>query len=347
PAPFRWNKYPWYTPRFWDGMRTGTWLRLMARHRWAWSPSRLHIALGSIPFLPFHSLCSRWQQWRWGAAVAATPIRHPPLFVLGHWRAGTTFLHELLVLDPRHTCPTTYDCFSPHDFLSTGRFISRWFAFVMPRHRPMDHVLAGWDRPQEDEFALLNMGLPSIYETLAFPAHGAQHLDYLDFAGLSPAERQRWKESWLAFLRRVNFRDPRRLVLKSPPHLGRIETLLELFPDAQFVHIHRDPYEVFASSLRLWRALCQTQSLQVPPEEGWEEFVLVVFERLYAAFERQRAAIPAGHLCEVRYEDLVADPLGALAQIYHQLGLGGLDPLRPAVQQHLDRLGPYPVGRHQ
>ena len=148
------------------------------------------------------------------------------------------------------------------------------------------------------------------------------------------------------FVRRLNFRDPRRLVLKSPPHMARLRTLLELFPDAKFIHIFRDPYDVFASSVRLWSALCETQSLQAPRQEGWDEFVLTLFERLYDAFERQRDAIPTGNFCEVRYEDLVADPLGRMQEIYTQLEWDGFSEVRPAIEQHLAGVGHYRVNRH-
>ena len=70
-------------------------------------------------------------------------------------------------------------------------------------------------------------------------------------------------------------------MLKSPPHLGRVKTLLEMFPQAQFVHIVRDPAEVFASTKRLWQALFKTQGLQVFHGDWLEEFVYDNFDRMY------------------------------------------------------------------
>lgn len=328
-------------------MRTRTWLSIMWRHRFAWSLSRLSIPIGSIFFLPVHSFCHRWQELRWRKRVELETNLEPPIFILGHWRSGTTFLHELMIRDQRHGYPTTYDCFSPTDFLSTANFVHRWFGFVVPERRPMDNMAAGWDRPQEDEFALLNMGVPSIYETLAFPQHGPRHVNYLDFEGVSSTEVEAWKDQWQWFLRRLSHRDPRRLVLKSPPHMARVQTILEVFPKASFVHIHRNPYDVYASSLRLWTALFETQSCQSPVFENLDEFVLSNFERLYGAFERQRALIPEGQFCEVRYEDIVTNPVQQLASIYHALDMGDFEAARPAVQQHVDSLSDYRAGSNE
>ena len=131
-------------------------------------------------------------------------------------------------------------------------------------------------------------------------------------------------------------RNPKkRIVLKSPQHLGRVGVLLEAFPDARFVHIVRDPHAVFPSTVKLWKALFEIHALQTPRFEGLEERVLSSFERLYAGFERDRNLIAPGRLHELRYEDLVADPLTELRKLYDGLGLGGFDRVRPGVEAYL------------
>lgn len=341
------NRYRWFTARFWDGMRVGTWWRLLARHRFAFSLSRFPTS--SLTFLanPVNSACHLWQEFHWQRRVRQVPIGKSPLFILGHWRSGTTLLHELMVLDSRHGCPSTYDCFAPSHFLSTRKFMTRWFRFLMPEQRPMDNMEAGWDRPQEDEFAMLNLGAPSIYETVAFPRHGPVHLDSLDFSGFSEQQMLDWQQTLLWFLQRVAFREQRRLVLKSPPHLGRVETLLKMFPDAQFVHIVRDPFVVYASTIRLWKSLLQTQSLQVPDHDWLPEFVLSTFNRMYAAFHRQRSLISPGRYCEVRYEQLVEDPLGQMSSIYDELGLDGFADVVPRLERHVAQIGDYQTNRYE
>src|SRR5262249_34441633 len=153
------------------------------------------------------------------------------------WRTGTTLLHELLIQDPRHCFPNTYQCLDPNNFLLTERYFKKWFWFLLPERRPMDNMEVGWERPQEDEFALCMLGQPSPYLDIIFPNRPPLTPGALDLEGLTGTQRRQWKRTFYRFLQALTYHDPRRLVLKSPPHSCRIKTLLELFPDARFIHI--------------------------------------------------------------------------------------------------------------
>jgi omega-hydroxy-beta-dihydromenaquinone-9 sulfotransferase len=199
-------------PRFWHGMLFTTWISLCWRNRFAFSFKRIPIVLAVTAFSVGNSFL-RWMQERiYGRKAAKTPIKDGPVFIVGHWRSGTTLLHELLVLDRRHNYPTTYQCMAPNHFLITESYVSRWLGFVLPKSRPMDNMTTGWDKPQEDEFALANMGLPTPYLTIAFPNRGLASSEYLDMEGIPPAELERWKEGLVWFLKRVTFGDPRRII---------------------------------------------------------------------------------------------------------------------------------------
>lgn len=332
---------------FWTGMNCSGWMRLLWRNRFRVHWTRWHHALLLTVMSLFHSAYHGWQWLLFGWRVNRTKIVHEPLFIIGHWRAGTTLLHELMVLDERHTSPTTYECLVPNHFLASEDFARRFLNFLLPAHRPMDNMAAGWDRPQEDEFALCNLGLPSPYLTIAFPNHGPQYEEYLTLEGLTDAELDRWKRTLVRFLRQITFRRPKRIVLKSPPHTCRIKTLLEVFPQARFVHIVRDPFVLYASTCNLWKTLYRAHGLQQPTNAGIDEYVLRTFERMYEKFDAERDLIDAGHFCEVRYEDLVRDQIGSMRTIYEKLSLGGFETVLPALERFVAATEGYQTNKYE
>jgi hypothetical protein len=191
------------------------------------------------------------------------------------------------------------------------------------------------------------MGLPSPYATMAFPNNPPMHSEYLDFEGVSRGDIERWKSTFMWFLKRVALKNKGRIVLKSPTHLGRIRVLLEMFPEARFVHIVRDPQAIFPSTVKLWKSLSMVQGLQVPKCVGLEEYVFSCFERMYSAFEAQRDLIDPRRFFEVRYEDLVQDPVSKLRDMYEHLHLGDIGTAMPAIEQYLRTNKDYKRNRFQ
>jgi len=333
--------------RAWNGMNPGGWWRLLVRGRFAIAPRRLGMAAINTVVCPHHTLLWCLQELLYGRRIRATVIRHDPIFVVGHWRSGTTLLHELLALDDRLTYPRTYDCFSPNHFLVSSRWMKWWLRALLPRRRGIDNMALGLDRPQEDEFALCNLGLPSPYLGLAFPNRAELWAEWLDFDGVAPRELERWKRGFVWFLKCLTLRDDKPVVLKSPTHTARIRTLLELFPRARFVHIVRDPYVVFPSTIHLTKTLSRREGLQVPRHEGLEDRVFETFNRLYAAFDRDRPLLSDSQFCEVRYEELVADPVGQMERVYDRLALDDFDHVRPAVERYAHQQRDYPTNRYE
>ena len=336
---------PWI-PRFWDGMVATAWFPLLLRNRLCVSPRRWAMAMLMSALSLVNTSLWLLQMLILGRRIARRQIEGDPIFVIGHWRSGTTLLHELLVLDQRHTYPNTYDCFAPSHFLLSGWLLRPILAPLMPKKRPMDDMAAGWDCPQEDEFALCNMGVPSPYLTIAFANRPPQNQEYFDLEQVPPGGRARWKRGLLWFLKCLTVRTPKRTVLKSPPHTSRVRILLEMFPKARFVHIVRNPYVIFPSTVNLWMRLYRNEGLQVPTGEGLEEHVYETFRRMYEVFERDRQLIPPGQLCEVRYEDLVAAPIERMQEVYDQLNLGGFEQVRPAMEAYFAAKADYKTNRY-
>jgi hypothetical protein len=353
------NRYPWWVCRIWNGMDVPTLFCLLAKNRFAVSPSvgRIHIVVSAVLFSFMNSVLNALQRAFYSRRIARTTLQSP-VFIIGHWRSGTTFLHELLTRDPGLTAPSTYECFCPGHFHLSARFFTK-LEYLIPGTRPMDEMKMSWHNPQEDEFALLNMGLPSPYEELAFPNHRKKSAPFLSLDELSPRQRARWRETLITFLKSVTLSRMKqrgavpRLVLKSPPHTARLAVLSEIFPDAKFVHLVRNPAEVYSSSVRTWVSLFEVQGCQTPRAEplpngapSIEDYVLSTFNELYRGFADARSAIPTQQFFELRYEDLVAEPLSQLERIYEHLELGRFEEARPHFQAHLAAVRHYRPSRH-
>jgi hypothetical protein len=335
-----------WSPRFFQGTDVVNWAKLLVRNRFAVDPKYWYIA-GIVSLTSSINLVLRWiQHGLHGRELAQVRIDKQPVFVIGHWRTGTTLLHELLIQDRQFNYPDFFACFNPNHRLLSESFFKTYCTFLAPEQRPMDNMAAGWDRPQEDEFALCLLGLPSTYTDIAFPNHPPMHPGALDLSGLSPGELRRWKRTFHHFLQTLMFRDPRRLVLKSPPHTARIPVLLDMFPDARFVHIVRDPHVVFPSTVNLWKSLARGHCFQTPNNKQVEEKVLGEFRIIYDRLEEARPLLRSNRFHELRYEDLTANPLGELAKVYSTLELDGFDDARIRVADYLKQTKDYETNKY-
>jgi omega-hydroxy-beta-dihydromenaquinone-9 sulfotransferase len=361
PSPRQGNKYPFYAYRIWQGMPTAVGYRILMHNRFAVSPSRILFALRLALYAPFNSALTALQNIIYGNEIDHAVIERSPLFVIGHWRTGTTLMHQLISLGEDFTAPTVLECFAPSHFLISGPLL-RLLSFVLPSKRPMDDVALNWDGPQEDEFALLNLGVKSPYETLIFPNNRPIYEEFLSLRGLSDQQLATWKRGMTTFLHTVNLRSkrdqirsslPRRIVLKSPTHTARLRVLREMFPAAQYIHMVRHPYELFSSTLLLWSALYDTQGLQKPQFEALpngapsiEDYVFDMMDALYRDFFEQVDHIAPRQYYEVRYEDLIRAPLVEMERIYCQLELGDFTAFRPKLECHLSKLALFQPNKH-
>ena len=182
---------------------------------------------------------------------------------------------------------------------------------------------------------------------MMFPNEPERFPEYLDMEDLPLADLARWQEGLVRFLRRVTLARPGRLILKSPTHLGRVRVLSETFSGARFIHIVRDPHAVFPSTMNLWKSHYAVQSLQKPNFAGFEDYVFRCFERMYRAFEAQRSVLDPDQLHELRYEDLVRDPVGQIREIYGRFELGRFDAVLPAIERYLTANKDYQTNRYE
>ncbi|SOJ55995.1 hypothetical protein MSIMFB_03472 [Mycobacterium simulans] len=329
------SRFAWLqSAPLWIGCGFSAWTRLLIRHRFAVHWSRWHFAVFYTFLSIVNSFLGLWQKILFGRRVANTVIADPPIFIVGHWRTGTTLLHELLVLDDRHTGPTGYECIAPHHFLLT-EWLAPYIGFLVPKHRPMDNMDLSLQHPQEDEFVWCMLGQPSPYLTIAFPNRPPQYERYRNLEQVTSGELEAWKRTLFRFVQQVYFRRCKTVVLKNPMHSCRIKVLLDIFPQARFIHIVRDPYVVYPSTIHLYKSFARIHGLQRPTFEGLDEQVVSTYVDLYRKLDEGRQLVDPSRFHELHYEDLIADPEGELRKLYDHLELGGFEHYLPRLRQYL------------
>jgi omega-hydroxy-beta-dihydromenaquinone-9 sulfotransferase len=326
-----------------SGCTFSGWLRVARDNHfsfdWPFWPRALITTLSSIP----NSFLTFAEKRLYGRAIENTKVELP-LFILGAWRSGTTHLHNLLAKDDRFSFPNQYQVLYPNTFLLTERGSARLISKVLPKRRPQDEVKFGVGEPQEEDFAMCSMTGQASLLTMAFPRNVAFYERFMTMADLTPRELALWKSNYKYFLQKVTFKCRRPLVLKSPANTARIKLLLELFPDARFVNIHRNPYDVFRSTVHTWKTAgpwWQLQRTNYEDEEPVHTQLLRQTKILYDGYFGQRALIPPGRLHEIAFADLERDPVGQLRNTYEALRLPNFNYVEPAVTAYVNSLTGY------
>lgn len=323
------------------GVTVSDWVRVLKENRFRISPvatmNAMTVTFASVLNSGFKLL----EDWRFRERIVATEVKEP-VFILGHFRSGTTHLHNLMTIDERFAYPTLYSCMYPHTFLTTERTNRVWMKFLLPPVREgLDNVRFGWDVPYEDEFALAGLTTYSPYMSPAFP-NNMEHYDrYVTFANAPPEEAAEWKRSLEWFTKKLTLRDQKPLVLKSPYHTARVHLIRDVFPDAKFIHIHRHPYAVYRSSQRMVKIMIRWWRLQRSDAVDWSERILNQYKEMHESLFEATRDLPANQFVDIPYEDLDAQPMANLEKIYTQLDLPDFEVVRPRLQSYVDSLQSY------
>jgi hypothetical protein len=310
------NRQPgnWSRPLFNCSLRG--WRRLFARY-----PGEIIRGLRTRCVISgsLASALESMQERLFGAQLDSIDLQDP-VFIIGHWRSGTTYLHELMALDENLLTPTTHQCFNPQSFL-LSKPSGRPGTAV---RRPSGDRMVSADSPQEEEWALLCLGCPSPYEAFLFPS-ALRHVTALcDPGQYASQERADWERRLVRFLKAVTMAGgPRRLLLKSPSNSLRIDSLRRLFPGAAFVHITREPSAVIVSTIDMWQKMwlryaCGPTANVVCLENR----VIEILRDLDNSLQDQIQSLPDRRFTTVKYEDVAAEPHRTLKEIYDHLNLG-------------------------
>ncbi|MEM9283745.1 MAG: sulfotransferase [Verrucomicrobiota bacterium] len=291
-----------------------------------------------------------YEKWRWGKEVSERTFEKDPVMILGHWRSGTTHLHNLLSQDPQFGWLSFYQANMPLNMLgkkvALGRFIMKQ---SIPKTRGFDNVSLGLDTPQEDDLALANLNPISEFKIYYFPREAKRHFyESVFFKGLSDEAVERFTQAYLGLLKKLDYyHQGKQLLLKNPASTGRIPFLLKHFPNTKFVHIVRNPFKVFTSSAGLYVGALPAFSWQDFEEFDIEDHVYEFYEQIMNRYLKERSLIPPENLIEIRFEDLTKDPLGQVTRVYDQFGLPGRETGLARVTDYIEATKDYKKNIHQ
>ncbi|MFW6043510.1 MAG: sulfotransferase family protein [Marinilabiliaceae bacterium] len=272
-----------------------------------------------------------------------------PVFIIGHWRSGTTYLHQLMSQDPDFFYQTKYQNFFSDNFLSSEEFfkpvISRFMQFSRPVREWKSNIsrTMNLDDPSESDTALISEISEVTYHWAhLFPKSYKEYFDkYLFFENLSKEELEEWKYTMRTLLNKTYLKhDSGRLLIKNPGDTARIRYLLDIYPNAKFVFIHRNPYEVFYSNMKLWSHVLKTVSLQQISEEEKRKIVLDIYQKLHRQYLDQRELLRSDQLAEISHQDILHSPKKTLKGIYHKLDLKNFDEALPHFEHFLAQQPP-------
>ncbi|MCH5327802.1 MAG: sulfotransferase [Coprobacter sp.] len=289
------------------------------------------------------------EEKRYRKLLADKTVEMDPVFILGHWRSGTTFVHNVFSCDKHFGYNTTYQTVFPHLMLWGQGFFKKNMTFLMPDKRPTDNMELKVDLPQEEEFALANMMPCTYYNFWFLPKYTMEYCDkYLLFDTISEEERTIFKETFLKLIKISLYNTHgQQFLSKNPPHTGRVKTLLEMFPNAKFIYLKRNPYTVFESSRSFFTNTIQSLRLQNITDQQIEENIVAVYRKLFYKFEEEKHLIPAENLIEIKFEDFESNAFDLTQQIYRQLALPGFEESRTDIENYLAKKKGYKKNQYK
>ena len=254
-------------------------------------------------------------------------LKEDPIFIIGHWRSGTSHFQNILHQDPTFSTLSLYRMLFSDHFIWTESwllpFLNRLLITLGIRYSfqrsKLDLTLSG-----ELDTALCSIGSTQAYT----------------WAHLFPKSYKTWMENRLFsatqdpdlsdydyLIRKLSWQSKnKRIVVKSPGDTARIRALLTYYPKASFICLSRDSYEVYHSTVYLWNAIQRENSLQRISSQEIAELVLWTYPLLMNQYEQMKSLIPKGQLFDVSFEELREKPAEVLQLAYQDLNLGEFHP---------------------
>jgi len=296
--------------------------KLIGRNQCTFTPKVIFRYLILLQNAFWSSFFARRDKRLWGEAISKYPLPENPIFIVGHWRTGSTYLHQLMNLDEQLSAPTLYQTALPEGFITARPYYAPIMKQFIGKNRPFDNIKAGIDEPQECEFALFRITGDSPLERVLFPENKKYFLLQKDVEFNHTDERgSSWEKALKAYYTKLSWFSKKRLVLKNPFHSMRIATLHRIFPKACFIHIYRNPLQVVPSTIRMWTVVGSQNAMNNNWGAPLVDEVSSFYDTMLKEINGQFNQLPASQVTSIKYEELVANPTETLQRAYASLGM--------------------------
>ncbi len=317
------------------GMTLGQWLNILQDDKltidWPYFYRLIPTTFKSLA----NSLLSRIEKQKYQTKYEDVTIK-PPIFIIGHWRSGTTFMQNILANDQRFAFPNLYQVTNPNTFLiSEETIITKLFSFFVPKNRLFDDVPFGLKAPHEDEFIAWHSSGLTPCMSWNFP-NSAMYFDrYLSFKECNISEKTQWQNDLTKFLKKLTYKYNKQIVLKSPTHTARVKLLLKMFPEARFIHIYRNPYRIYQSTKKLHDFVYSISTFQRFDASIIHSRILNQYKEMYDIYFEEKESIPNNQLIEIKFESFEKEPIETIESVYSELGLPDFESTRMKVISYL------------
>jgi hypothetical protein len=249
-----------------------------------------------------------------------------PVFIIGHWRSGTSHLQELMVQDSRHATLTLFEfLFSDNSIMTV-----RWLKPILNKFCSIFQIQYGFQRKimSFDYAAEMDPALCSSCSTEAytwghiFPRKFKEIVDSL-ILNTSPLQRERWGNQLKYHIQKTSYlNNGKRVIVKAPGYTARVSEIKELYPKAKFIYIHRDPLKVYHSTKYLWNVILKQNSFQIITAQQLQENILYGYNKLLTTYLQNRDCLSGNQLVELSLKDLNLCPYETIQRAYEKLELG-------------------------
>ncbi|MHA1199532.1 MAG: sulfotransferase family protein, partial [Candidatus Heimdallarchaeaceae archaeon] len=182
---------------------------------------------------------------------------------------------------------------------------------------------------------------------IAFPDKFEYYRQFITFDGVPIRKINEFKKQFMFLVKTLTIKSKgKQLVLKNPLDTCRIKLILDIFPNSKFIHLYRNPYDMYYSTLKLHKHNSEIYAFQRPSYD-LDNVVLDNFVEMYDKFYEEMPLIPKGNFVDVKFENLARNPVEELKRIYNSLSLENFEEAEPKIQQYLNTVADYKPSNYE